>query len=83
LGNGTEDAAFQIGLPHQISEATLGLRTVNVRATAYVGGKLAAEQIRGVDELSAYFVPAVVARREALAALLRRATQPGDETAEQ
>jgi hypothetical protein len=62
---------------YQLGEANHGLRTFNVRATAYVGGKLVAEQIKGIDELSAYFVPAVMARREALTASMARAAQPG------
>ena len=58
-----------------------GVRSFNVRATAYVRGRLVAEQIKGVDELSPYFVPAVVARRDARAALLMQATHLGDDAA--
>jgi hypothetical protein len=72
-------ATFPFRVQYQVSETNHGLRASNVRATVYVGGKLVAEQIKGVDELSAYFVPGAVARREALAGLLMHATQVGDE----
>jgi hypothetical protein len=62
---------------YQLNEANRGMRTFNVRAMAFVGGKLVAEQIRGVDELSGYFLPVVVARRQAMADLMAQATQPG------
>ncbi len=72
-------ATFPFKVRYQLGETNQGLRASNVRATAYVGGKLVAEQIKGVDELSAYFVPAVVARRDALTGLLMHASQVGAE----
>ena len=72
-------ATFPFRVQYQAGQTNQGLRASNVRATAYLGGKLVAEQIKGVDELSAYFVPAVVARREALAGLLMHANQVGAE----
>ncbi len=72
-------ASSRFKVRYQLSEANHGLRAFNVRATAYVGGKLVAEQIKGIDELSTYFLPVVVARREAQLGLLMHATQLGDE----
>jgi hypothetical protein len=70
-------ASFPFKVQYQLSETNQGLRTFNVRATAYVGGRLVVEQIKGVDELSTYFLPAAVARREAQVGLLMSATRPG------
>jgi hypothetical protein len=75
-------ASYPFKVGYQISESSAGMRTFNVRATAYVSGRLVAEQIKGVDELSTFFLPAVIARREAFASLGKQVnTLLGDEAA--
>jgi hypothetical protein len=68
------DESFPFKIPYKIDASNQGLRSATVRASAYVDGKLTSEQIKGVDEISPFFVPAAVTRREATEALLKRAT---------
>jgi hypothetical protein len=71
-------ASYTFKVKYELNETNQGARTFNVRATAYVDSRLVAEQIKGIDDLSTYFAPAVVARRKAHAALMLSATQLGD-----
>ncbi len=70
------DESYPFPIQYEIDDSIPGTRLFNVRALAYVGGELMAEQIKSVDELSTFFAPAVVARRKALEELVRSAQRP-------
>jgi hypothetical protein len=64
-----------------IGEATQGLRTADVRATAYAGGELLAEATKSVGDLTSFFAAAFVAQREALREMKDSADRSASELA--
>ena len=65
--------SYTLNIPYVLSEQTAGARNLPVRATGYVDSVIAAEDEQTVENLSIYFAPAVVARREATRQLMERA----------
>jgi hypothetical protein len=71
------EQAYTYRLPYKITEATQGVRTVIVRATAYVDGELVGEAQKPVEELTTFFLPPVVARRTAMREMIASINQMG------
>jgi hypothetical protein len=73
--------SYAFKILYVITETAGGLRTVGVRATAYAGGELLAEETKPVGDLTSFFAAAFVAQREALREIKDSADRSASELA--
>lgn len=78
-----DDEPYAYKIPYHINEAIQGVRTLTVRATAYVAGEFQGERTKRVEELTGFWAPAVVARREAMQNMTNEIARLGDAAAEE
>ena len=74
---------YTLSIPYAISDQTTGVRKLPVCATSFVDSAIAAEDEKTVENLSVYFLPAVVERRNAMREVMDRAASLGGEMVEE